>query len=119
MSFLVTEQTPSDPESPYGESKLIGEWLLAGGRELEAVDNLGSGKGASNREIMIAIATATGIDFQPDPMPRRPGDPARIVDSGARAARDLDWKMRHTLQDMVQSAWQARQAVRCCPAQMG
>jgi UDP-glucose 4-epimerase len=26
---LVTEQTPVGPESPYGESKLIGEWLVA------------------------------------------------------------------------------------------
>ncbi|NTW41254.1 MAG: UDP-glucose 4-epimerase GalE [Cellulomonadaceae bacterium] len=26
---LVTEATPTSPESPYGESKLIGEWLLA------------------------------------------------------------------------------------------
>ena len=26
---LVTEQTPTRPESPYGESKLIGEWLIA------------------------------------------------------------------------------------------
>jgi UDP-glucose 4-epimerase len=25
---LVTEETPTNPESPYGESKLIGEWLL-------------------------------------------------------------------------------------------
>jgi UDP-glucose 4-epimerase len=25
---LVTEETPKAPESPYGESKLIGEWLL-------------------------------------------------------------------------------------------
>jgi len=25
---LVTEETPAAPESPYGESKLIGEWLL-------------------------------------------------------------------------------------------
>ncbi|MGN8245155.1 UDP-glucose 4-epimerase GalE [Cellulomonas soli] len=25
---LVTEDTPTRPESPYGESKLIGEWLL-------------------------------------------------------------------------------------------
>src|SRR6185437_1772780 len=25
---LVTEDTPKAPESPYGESKLIGEWLL-------------------------------------------------------------------------------------------
>lgn len=26
---VVTEQTPPDPQSPYGETKLIGEWLLA------------------------------------------------------------------------------------------
>ncbi len=26
---LVTESSPTRPESPYGESKLIGEWLLA------------------------------------------------------------------------------------------
>ena len=26
---LVTEDTPTHPESPYGQSKLIGEWLLA------------------------------------------------------------------------------------------
>ena len=25
---LVTEQTPTRPESPYGESKLVGEWLI-------------------------------------------------------------------------------------------
>ena len=28
-SGLVTEATPTRPESPYGESKLVGEWLLA------------------------------------------------------------------------------------------
>ena len=48
--------------------------------------------------------------------PRRAGDPDRIVASGELAARDLDWEMRHTLEDMVQSAWEARQAavVRPC-----
>ena len=25
---LVTEETPGSPESPYGESKLVGEWLI-------------------------------------------------------------------------------------------
>ena len=188
---LVTEQTATAPESPYGESKLIGEWLLrdqgratglrhtslryfnvvgsgsptlydssphnlfplvldalaagrtpringddyptpdgtcvrdyvhvadlavshvaaaqalAEGRALEPVYNLGSGDGVSVRQIMTAMADATGIEFTPEVAPRRPGDPARIVASGALAARDLDWKMRHTLAEMVASAWRA------------
>ena len=41
-------------------------------------------------------------------VPRRSGDPARIVASGDLAAADLDWRMRHSLQEMVASAWQAR-----------
>ncbi len=190
---LVTEQTETHPESPYGESKLVGEWvlsdqaratglrhtslryfnvvgsgyddlydtsphnlfpivfemLLAGktpringtdyptpdgtcvrdylhvsdlaashavaaqrlveGVSLEPVYNLGSGTGVSVAEIMDTIRTVTGIDFTPEAAPRRPGDPARIVASGELAARDLDWQMRHSLEDMVRSAWAARQ----------
>ena len=34
---LVTEDTPKDPQSPYGESKLIGEWML---RDLAVSDGL-------------------------------------------------------------------------------
>ncbi|MGH1523622.1 UDP-glucose 4-epimerase GalE [Leifsonia sp. L25] len=191
---LVTEHTPKSPESPYGESKLIGEWLLrdqgvaaslrhtslryfnvvgsgdpalrdtsphnlfplvfdalvAGrtprvngddyptpdgtcvrdyihvgdlavshvaaakrldaGQPIEAVYNLGSGDGVSVGEIMSTVARVTGIAFTPEVGPRRPGDPARIVASGELAARDLDWKMRHSLEEMVGSAWEARQA---------
>lgn len=29
LTGLVTESTPRNPESPYGESKLIGEWLIS------------------------------------------------------------------------------------------
>ncbi|MBM7504186.1 UDP-glucose 4-epimerase GalE [Agromyces aurantiacus] len=191
---LVTEDTPKHPESPYGESKLIGEWLLAdqgratglrhtslryfnvvgsgtdevfdpsphnlfplvfdallAGRTpringvdyptpdgtcvrdyihvadladahvaaarrldaaepLEAVYNLGSGDGVSVGEIMREVAEVTGIDFRPEHGPRREGDPARIVASGELAARDLDWRMRHSLSEMVASAWAARRA---------
>ncbi len=191
---LVTEQSPTQPESPYGESKLIGEWLLrdqaratglrhtslryfnvvgsgtteiydssphnlfplviealiegrtpringddydtpdgtcvrdyihvadlatshvaaaaalAEGRDLEPVYNLGSGEGLSVRQIMEAMARGTGIDFTPEIHPRRPGDPDRIVATGDLAARDLDWRMRHTIDQMVTSAWEARRA---------
>ena len=191
---LVTEETPTAPESPYGESKLVAEWLLrdqaratglrqtslryfnvvgssapgvydtspynlfplvfdalagggtpmlngddyptpdgtcvrdyihvadiaashvaaarvlADGGALRPVYNLGSGTGSSVREIMTTVAAVTGIDFEPEIGPRRPGDPARIVASGELAARDLDWRMRHSLTDMVASAWAERLA---------
>jgi UDP-glucose 4-epimerase len=83
---------------------------LADGRALEPVYNLGSGEGVSVRQIMDAMARVTGIGFDPEIHPRRPGDPARIVASGELAARDLDWQMRHTLDDMVASAWAARRS---------
>lgn len=190
---LVTEQTATAPESPYGESKLIGEWLLRdaaraytlhhtslryfnvvgsavpnlydtsphnlfplvieallegrtpringddyptpdgtcvrdyihvadladahvtaaqkllSGVPLEPVYNLGSGDGVSVRQIMTAVAEATAIDFTAEIAERRAGDPARIVASGELASRDLGWTMRHSIADMVSSAWNARQ----------
>jgi UDP-glucose 4-epimerase len=193
---LVTEDSPTRPESPYGESKLVGEWLLRDqaaavglrhtslryfnvvgsgaddvydtsphnlfplvieallegrtpringddyptpdgtcvrdyvhvadlavshvaaaraldeGRPVEPVYNLGSGEGLSVHQIMDAMRRVTGIDFTPEIGPRRPGDPARIVATGELAERDLDWKMRHSLDQMVGSAWNARKAAR-------
>jgi len=190
---LVTEDEPLHPESPYGESKLVSEWLirdvertrpefhgvslryfnvvgsatnevydasphnlfplvvqalldgktpriygddyptpdgtcvrdyvhvgdlavshvaaakaLMDGRALAPVYNLGSGDGLSVRQIMNAFARVTGLDFVPDVAPRRPGDPARIVADGTAAARDLNWAMRHSVDEMVSSAWYAR-----------
>lgn len=188
----VTESTAKEPLSPYGESKLIGEWLLrdqavatglrhtslryfnvvgsgdpmvydtsphnlfplvfealvagrvpringtdyptpdgtnvrdyvhvadiaaahvAAARRLETHEaiepayNLGSGNGLSVAEIMTAVAKVTDIDFTPEVSARRAGDPPRIVANGDLAARDLDWKMRHTAEEMVRSAWDAR-----------
>jgi len=190
----VTEQTETRPESPYGESKLVGEWLLrdqatatglrhtsmryfnvvgsgspevydtsphnlfplvieallagrtpqiygedyptpdgtcvrdyvhvgdlavshvaaaqalAAGTTLERVYNLGSGDGLSVRQVMDAMSRVTGIDFEPEIRERRPGDPARIVAAGDLAARDLKWEMRHSVDEMVASAWEARTA---------
>ncbi|SDP16730.1 UDP-galactose 4-epimerase [Microbacterium testaceum StLB037] len=192
----VTEYTPKKPTTPYGESKLIGEWLLrdvaeatrseprplrhtslryfnvvgsgrpdvydsspfnlfpiafraltarrtpsiygvdyatpdgtavrdyvhvsdiaaahavaaqrlSAGDSLQPAYNLGSGMGISVREIMSALRMFTGIDFDATVEARRAGDPDRIVASGVAAARDLNWAMRHSIQQMVQSGWKA------------
>ncbi len=196
---MVTEDTPKRPASPYGESKLIGEWMLrdqgiataesshplrhtslryfnvvgsgdlavydtsphnlfplvfeallagrtpringddyatpdgtnvrdyvhvadiaaahviaaqrlAAGDTVEPAYNLGSGDGLSVRQIMDAMARVTGIDFAPTIAARRPGDPDRIVASGELAARDLDWSMRYSVDEMVRTGWEARRS---------
>ena len=188
---MVTEETPTRPESPYGESKLIGEWLLrdvarvsdlrhtslryfnvigsahpdihdssphnlvpqvlkaltdgespqifgtdyptpdgtcvrdyvhvgdladahvaaatalSEDRPLAPVYNCGSGEGMSVAQLMAAVTRATGNDFTPEVLPRRPGDPPRIVADGSTAARDLGWRMSYSVDEMVLSAWRA------------
>ncbi|CAB4892922.1 MAG: UDP-glucose 4-epimerase GalE [Actinobacteria bacterium] len=187
----VTESAPLHPESPYGETKLIGEWLVADagrahglrhtslryfnvagsgssdvydssphnlfpmifsalsrgetphingtdydtpdgtclrdyvhvvdvaeahvraaqalltGVTLDPVYNLGSGTGFSVSEVMHTVARVTGVPFDPELRPRRLGDPARIVGSGARAEKDLGWTHLRDLEAMVTSAWAA------------
>ena len=91
------------------DSHVAAAQALAAGRPSSRSTTSASATGVSVREIMTAMAEGTGIAFEPEVAPRRPGDPARIVASGELAARDLDWQMRHTLLDMVVSAWDARQ----------
>lgn len=85
--------------------------LIEQGHQLERVYNLGSGKGASVREIMDAFAEVTGINFEPEIGERRPGDPDQIVAEGKLAAADLGWENRFSINEMVESAWAARHAV--------
>lgn len=81
---------------------------LASGEPIEPAYNLGSGDGLSVRQIMDAMVRVTGVDFTPEIGPRRPGDPDRIVADGTLAARDLDWRMRYSVDEMVRTGWEAR-----------
>jgi UDP-glucose 4-epimerase len=83
---------------------------LEAGDPLEAAYNLGSQNGLSVRQIMDAMARVTGIDFTPEIAPRRAGDPDRIVATGELAARDLEWAMRYSVDEMVRTGWEARRA---------
>lgn len=187
---LVTEQTPTAPLSPYGETKLVGEWLLrdcaaafglqvmslryfnvagtvapelgdpavlnliprafqalskgeppqvfgndyptpdgtcirdyvhvadiaeahlAAARALDegaagSTYNIGRGVGSSVLEVLDVVAEVTGLHTAYDVVPRRAGDPARVVASVERIRADLGFAAKHDLRQMVQSAWEA------------
>ena len=191
---IVTEDSPAQPESPYGQSKVMSEWLLravartrpdlrqvslryfnvvgsghpalvdrspynlfprvftaltsgdrptvwgadyptpdgtcirdyvhvqdiaeAHVRLAQVLDtgpppsdvyNVGTGLGASVLDVINAIAAHTGLPVDPEILPRREGDPARIVGSAQRLRDELDWTARHDLASMVASAWEGWQ----------
>ena len=185
---LVTERTPTAPASPYGETKLVGEWMVraaagahglryallryfnvagAGAPELADVGaanlvpmvfqriaagrppmlfgddhatpdgscvrdyvhvadiadahvaalrhldaggadlllNVGRGDGCSVREVLRTVAEVTGRDTGPEVLPRRPGDPPRVVAANDAIRTQLGWEPVHDLHAMVASAW--------------
>ncbi|MBA0052277.1 UDP-glucose 4-epimerase GalE [Streptomyces sp. AJS327] len=74
--------------------------------------NIGTGEGASVREMADLVAEVTGIrEPAAEVVARRPGDPARVVASVQRASTRLEWTPRHTLPDMVSSAWEGWRAL--------
>lgn len=71
--------------------------------------NVGTGHGASVREVIEEIGRASGLDVDPELKPRRPGDPPRLVASADRIGAELDWQAEHGLAEIVASAWRAWQ----------
>ncbi|HSI93566.1 MAG TPA: UDP-glucose 4-epimerase GalE, partial [Jiangellaceae bacterium] len=69
--------------------------------------NIGTGRGVSVREMVVAALEVTGSDLEPVIGPRRPGDPPTVVAAVDRAADVLNWQAGHGVTDMVESAWTA------------
>ena len=68
--------------------------------------NLGNGHGFSVREVIDTVRDVTGRDFDVREEARRPGDPAVLVASSARARDVLGWRPQvPELHDIVASAW--------------
>jgi UDP-glucose 4-epimerase len=68
--------------------------------------NLGTGTGFSNREVVEAVREVTGHPVPVEMAPRRPGDPAVLVASSAKARAELGWEpQRPTLQEIIADAW--------------
>lgn len=68
--------------------------------------NLGTGKGASVKEVIEACKAVTGKKIHVEYGPRRPGDPAELVANPAFAKEALRWEAKYkNLKDIVESAW--------------
>ena len=71
-----------------------------------AAYNVGIGAGYSNREIADVARKVTGIDFQVQVSPRRPGDPAELVADSTRLRQEFGWQPRYPdLETIIGSAW--------------
>lgn len=76
----------------------------------QLIYNLGNGSGFSVREVIDSARRVTGHPIPVEIVPRRPGDPAVLIASSEKIARELGWKPRHTnLDEIVASAWKWQQ----------
>jgi UDP-glucose 4-epimerase len=82
---------------------------LAAGKVTDLVANVGRGEGVSVREMIATIRevteTADAGWAEPVVLPRRAGDPARVVASADRVREALGWTARFGVREMVESAW--------------
>ena len=86
--------------------------LALGALETEAAEkdrlvfNLGNGQGFSVREVIESARRVTGHPIPAEVHPRRPGDPAVLVASSAKAVQELGWTPKYKqLDEIVRTAW--------------
>lgn len=67
--------------------------------------NVGTGVGASVREVLSTVERVTGRAVPHKIAARRPGDPPALVANPAKAQGLLDWKATRGLHEIVSTAW--------------
>ena len=85
------------------------EYLANGGAS--DIFNLGNGVGYSVREVIETARSVTGHPIPAIEVPRRSGDPARLVASGEKAKKILGWEPKiKQLDEIIASAWKWHRA---------
>lgn len=105
---------PTDDGTAVRDYVHVADLARAHALALDAVEpgasvalNLGTGHGASVREILRVAAGVTGQPVEAAEAPRREGDPARLVASNACARERLGWTPdQSAIEEILRSAWQ-------------
>jgi UDP-glucose 4-epimerase len=78
-------------------------WLLDG--KPSEVFNLGTGTGATVRELIGAIERRSNRPFPLELAPRREGDAPSLVADNTKAREQLGWTPRYGLDEIIDHAW--------------
>jgi UDP-glucose 4-epimerase len=74
-------------------------------KETSNVFNLGTGRGASVKEVLETAKRASGKDIPTEWVARRAGDPVQVFADNSKARSVLGWTPRFGLDEIVASAW--------------
>jgi UDP-glucose 4-epimerase len=74
------------------------------------VYNVGSGKGYSVKEMMDQISKSIGRDINPEVSDARAGDSPKLIASIDKIKEQLGWSPKASLEEMIDSAWQAEES---------
>ena len=87
------------------QAHLLGLDYLLSDRESN-IFNLGNGDGFSVRQVIEVAKQVTGKNIAAIECPRRVGDPAILVGSGAKASKILGWQPEYSnLEQIISHAW--------------
>ncbi len=71
--------------------------------------NLGTGNGISVMEIIQTFEKISGVRLNYEIGPRRDGDVMAIYANNEKAKKLLNWQIKYSTEDMMQTAWQWQQ----------
>ena len=79
------------------------KYLFDGGDSV--ILNLGTGKGYSVDKIIELIEKVSGREIKVNYLPRRPGDPAKLVARVDLAKKVLNYRPKHDIMSILQTAY--------------
>ncbi len=85
------------------EAHVLGLEYLS--RSASGAMNLGTGQGYSVHQVVSAVERITGHKVPTHIAPRRAGDPAELVADPSLAEKQLNWKAKRSLEEIISTAW--------------